>query len=77
MKDIISILIAAVIVIAVWLLSGPGDGREMSRGTLWIAGSEMCAGTLYRTKSLYGNARYDFHCDDGRVMSNLANFEVR
>lgn len=77
MKDIISILIAAAIVIAVWLLSGPGDGREMSRGTLWIAGSETCAGTLYRTKSVYGNARYDFHCDDGRVMSNLANFEVR
>lgn len=54
-----------------------GDGREMSSGTLWIAGSEMCVGTLYRSKSVYGNARYDFNCDDGRAMSNLANFEVR
>ena len=77
MREMISVFIAAAIVIAVWLLSGPGDVREMARGTLWIAGSEMCVGALYRTNSVYGNTRYDFHCDDGRVMTNLANFEVR
>lgn len=77
MREIISALVTVAIIIAVWLLSGPGDGREMSRGALWIAGSEMCAGTLYRSKSVYGNDRYDFHCDDGRAMSNLSNFEVR
>lgn len=77
MRDIVSALIAAAIVIAVWCLSGPDGDREMSRGTLWIAGSEVCAGTLYRSKSVYGNTRSDFHCDDGRAMFNLANFEVR
>ena len=70
---IVVILVATAILLYVYCQP------SYSVGTLYLGENQerICDGRLKKIPGWYAQDMFEFHCTDGRVIQNLANFIVR
>jgi hypothetical protein len=68
-----------VILVAIAILLYVNCKPSYSVGTLYLGENQerICDGRLKKIPGVYAQDMFEFHCTDGRVIQNLANFIVR